>query len=299
MSINRDIEMRREFEQCREAVEERLSGFFSDACNHRFATLLESMRYSLLAGGKRIRAVICIKFCEAVGGRLEYALDAACAIEMLHTYTLIHDDLPCMDDDGMRRGKPSNHVKYGESAATLAGDALQAAAFETLLDSGLCSEDAAGAALILAQAAGPYGICGGQYLDLLDEKKPLSIEEIMETHSMKTSALISASARIGVIAGKGSPEQMDAADRFAKAVGLAFQIRDDLLDFMATEDELGKPIGSDKRNDKETFATIMSIGDCEALIRSETEKAVKSLSGAFQNAGFLVWLANSLAERKS
>jgi len=290
-----------EMEKQRDAVRRFLSGYFDDEKNNgtSYATLLESMRYSLMAGGKYIRAIICLKFCEAVCGSAAKALDAACAIEMLHTYSLIHDDLPCMDDDDMRRGQPSNHMKFGEFTATLAGDALQAAAFETLLRSGLPPETVVRIALVLTEAAGPHGICAGQYLDLSSEGRNLTMDEILEIHSMKTSSLISASAQIGVIAGGGTERQIKAADGYARAVGLAFQIRDDILDCTSTLEELGKPIGSDRENKKNTFVSLLGIEECEKLIRSETGKAITALEENFGDASFLIWLANHLAERRN
>jgi len=266
--------------------------------NEDCAELVGAMRYSLLAGGKRIRPILCVKFCEAAGGDPEAALDAACAIEILHTYSLIHDDLPCMDDDDTRRGMPSNHIKYGEFTATLAGDALQAMAFGTLLRSGLPPGAVVLMARILAEAAGPRGICGGQYLDLSGVGKRLPAEELLKIHEMKTAALITASALIGVVAAGGTQEQLEAAEKYARAIGLAFQVRDDLLDCTATAQELGKPVGSDSVNDKTTLAVLLGIDECEALIRSETGKAIAALDGVFKDVEFLTWLARTLAERK-
>jgi len=298
MTTNPDNEMIREMDWCRDAVEDRLHELFAEA-GSSYAKLVESMRYSLLAGGKRIRAVICMKFCEAAGGRVEDALDAACAIEMLHTYSLIHDDLPSMDGDDLRRGKPSNHIEYGEFTATLAGDALQAASFETLARSPVPANSVVEMVQILAHAAGPHGICGGQYLDLSGEGWHLTVDELMELYSMKTAALISAAARLGVIAGGGSQEQVDAAHAYSQAIGLAFQVRDDVLDCIATEEELGKPIGSDIDNDKSTFASLLGLEACEKMIGKETEKAITALKGIFENAEFLTWLAGVLANRKN
>ena len=289
--------MQEEYDRSRELVDRRLSAFFADNAES-YATLLESMRYSLLAGGKRIRPVICLKFCEAAGGDPLQALDAACAIEMMHTYSLIHDDLPCMDDDDVRRGKPSNHIAFGEFTATLAGDALQAAAFETLLKSGLQADRLVASARILAEAAGAHGICAGQYLDISSEGKALSQADLMHIHNAKTAAMISAAARIGVIAAGGTQLQLQAAERYALALGLAFQIRDDVLDLTATTDELGKPAGSDAENRKFTFASLLGPELCESQIDAETEKAVDALDNNFSEKEFLVWLARSLAERK-
>ena len=289
-------EMFAEFENTQAAIEMRLGEYFTEET--KYSILLEAMRYSLVPGGKHIRAVICVKFCEAAGGKRESALDAACAIEMLHTYSLIHDDLPCMDDDDMRRGRPANHIKFGEYTATLAGDALQAAAFDTLLRSRLSPDKIADMARVLADAAGPHGICGGQYLDLLGEGKQHTLEELLEINALKTSALISASARIGVIAAGGSQEQIKAAEEYAQAVGLAFQARDDMLDCTASAEELGKPIGSDKEKNKATFASLLSFDECERRIKEETERATEALDGKFADSGFLIWLARMLAERR-
>ena len=295
MMENNDQARQAEYDRCRTLVEERLDCFFIE--NSPYKTLMDSMRYSLLAGGKRIRAVICLKFCEAAGGGIRKALDAACAIEMLHTYSLIHDDLPCMDDDDLRRGMPSNHIKFGEFTATLAGDALQAASFETLLSSGLPPAAVIEMARILAHAAGPHGICGGQYLDL--QLKQCGTAELTEIYRLKTAELISAAARIGVAAAEGSAEQAEAADNYARAVGMAFQVRDDVLDDTATEKELGKPIGSDRENDKKTFASLMELSECEKIIRTQTEIAISALDGKFDDTEFLIWLAWMMANRKS
>ena len=293
-----DVEMMQQMGICRDLVENRLHELFNEAGSN-YATLVESMRYSLLAGGKRIRAIMCMKFCEAVGGKLEDALEAACAIEMLHTYTLIHDDLLGMDGDDMRRGMPSNHVEFGEFTAILAGDALQATAFETLANSDLPAQAVVEMVQVLAQAAGPHGICGGQYLDLSGEGWQLTIDELLELYAMKTAALISAAAKLGVIAGNGSPHQLDAAHAYAQSIGLAFQVRDDVLDCTATEEELGKPIGSDEENEKSTFASLLGVKACEIMICKETEKAIEALEGNFNNTAFLIWLARKLAERKN
>jgi len=296
--MTNNSEMLHEMAWCRDIIDDRLNELFGEA-GTSYATLVESIRYSLLAGGKRVRAVICMKFCEASGGSPEDALDAACAIEMLHTYTLIHDDLPGMDGDDMRRGKPSNHIEYGEYTATLAGDALQAAAFETLAGSKLPPDSVVEMVKILAFAAGPHGICAGQYLDLSGEGWHLTIDELLELYSMKTAALISAAARIGVVAGGGSIEQIEAADQYSQAIGLAFQVRDDVLDCIATADELGKPVGSDIANEKSTFASLLGIDACEKMIGKETERAIDSISNKFENTEFLTWLARVLAERKN
>ena len=290
--------MKSEFERCQTLIEEKLSGYFSQKT--RYETLLEAMRYSLLGGGKRIRAVLCLKFCEASGGDISKALDSACALEMLHAYTLIHDDLPCMDNDDFRRGKPSNHIKYDVFTATLAGDALQAAAFETVLESDLPAETVVDMGKVFAQAVGPHGICAGQYLDISGEGKNHTETELIQIHSLKTSALISAASKLGVLAARGTAEQVAAAEKYSKALGIAFQVRDDLLDMTSTLKELGKPIGSDKKEGKITFASIYGAEMCNQIIKEETNKAIDAVSGGvFDDNRFLVWLAEMLENRTS
>ena len=298
MKSSNDREMFQELNDCSAGINERLDENLAVG-KESYAKLLESMRYSLLAGGKRIRPTICIKFCEAAGGKPEAALDAACAIEMMHTYSLIHDDLPCMDDSDMRRGKPSNHVKYDVFTATLAGDALQAEAFGILFKSGLPPGAVIEMAGILAEAAGPHGICGGQFLDVQGVWQPLTEDILTEIHNLKTAALMSAAAKLGVIAGGGTPEQVKAAEEYALAVGFAFQIRDDVLDSTVMDNELGKPLGLDLENNKMTFAALLGIGKCEEVINAETEKAIAAIDGKFADTRFLTWLARMLAERKS
>ena len=283
-------------EKYRKLIDEHLQDLLIEV-NSNYAPAVEAMRYSLLAGGKRIRAILCLLFCEAVGGNSENAVKAACAIEMMHTYSLIHDDLPSMDNDDIRRGMPSNHIKFGEFTAILAGDALQAFAFETLANSDLPQENIVKMVKTLAQAAGVHGMCGGQYLDLSGEGRQLTTEELIELYSMKTSALLSAAAQLGVIAGGGTQEQINAADAYAQSVGLAFQVRDDVLDCIATPEELGKPIGSDEENKKSTFAFLLGIEACEQMVREETEKAITAVEGEFDNTEFLTLLANILATR--
>lgn len=286
-----------QYEVCRNMVEAELATYFTAKAPQE--RLYEAMRYSLLAGGKRIRPILTMKFAEAVGGSLETVLPVGCAVEMLHTYSLIHDDLPCMDNDTLRRGKPTNHVIFGECTATLAGDALQAAAFETVLNAPIAPERALKAAQLLAHAAGENGICGGQILDMDGETKDLSIDEVTVVHELKTASMIKAACLMGIVAGGGSEEQYAAAEEYAEAVGLAFQIRDDILDVTATVEELGKPIGSDAECGKTTFYTLLGLEKCEKLIEEMTEKAINAVKNAFDEPEFLIWLAELLAKRKN
>ena len=261
------------------------------------AKLAESMRYSLLAGGKRIRPMLVLEFCRISGGDVEQALPVACAIEMLHTYSLIHDDLPCMDDDELRRGRPTNHVVYGECTAVLAGDTLQAEAFGTILRSQLPAERRARCAEILAGAAGIDGMCGGQYLDMSWEGRELSEQELTEINSRKTGALLVAACQMGVAAAEGNQLMMAAAGHFGAALGMAFQIRDDMLDVLSTDEELGKPVGSDEKENKNTYMVLMGKEGCEKTIEKLTGFAKDTLKEAFDDTDFLCNLADSLAYR--
>lgn len=261
------------------------------------AGLFEAMRYSLNAGGKRIRPILVLEFCRITGGNCDKALPVACAIEMLHTYSLIHDDLPCMDNDDLRRGKPTNHVVYGECTATLAGDALQAEAFGTILRSALPAESRAECARILADAVGADGMCGGQFLDMIGENKLLTADELDEINSRKTGALLIAACTMGVAAAGGNEKQSEAARRFGAAIGAAFQIRDDMLDVISTSEQLGKPIGSDAQEHKNTYMALYGAERCMKMIEKLTEVAKAALNEAFDDTAFLCDLADSMVTR--
>ena len=280
-------------------IDAALEEYFKGALELPLAGLAEAMRYSLLAGGKRIRPMLVLEFCRVCGGDVEAALPVACAVEMLHTYSLIHDDLPCMDNDTLRRGMPTNHVVFGECTATLAGDALQAEAFGTILRSGLPAERRARCAEYLAEAVGFDGMCGGQFLDMLGENKVLSEEQLTDINSRKTGALLTAACRIGVEAGGGSDEQLEAASLYGASIGAAFQIRDDMLDVLGNEQELGKPIGSDAQEEKNTYMAIFGAERCAQMIDRLTAQAKNALQGAFEDSVFLRALADSMAVRKN
>lgn len=277
-------------------IDEKLGEYFMPA-GLPYDGLLESMRYSLTAGGKRIRPILVLEFCRISGGDVQKALPVACAIEMLHTYSLIHDDLPCMDNDDLRRGKPTNHVVYGECTAVLAGDALQAEAFGTILRSELPAEVRANCAEILADAVGSDGMCAGQFLDMAGENKVLSEDELNEINSRKTGALLIAACRMGVAAAGGSDGQLEAAALFGAAIGAAFQIRDDILDVISTDEALGKPIGSDAKENKNTYMALYGQERCMQMIRRLTESAKSSLGAAFTDTDFLCGLADSMVTR--
>ena len=257
--------------------------------------LYDAMRYSLLAGGKRIRPILVLEFCRICGGDMEQAMPFAAAIEMVHTYSLIHDDLPCMDNDDYRRGRLTNHKVFGEANAVLAGDALLTAAFGQLAKADLPAERIGKAVALLSHCAGEDGMVGGQVLDLAGEQLILTEDEIYTVHRLKTGALISAACRLGVIAAGGSDEQMDAADRYAEALGLAFQTRDDMLDVLGDSGKMGKATGMDEN--KNTFVRLYGVGACSKLIEKETQNSIAALA-CFDDSDFLKELAMKLAIRE-
>ena len=242
-----------------------------------YGALKDAMSYSLLSGGKRIRPALTLAVCRLFGGREEDALPFACGLEMVHTYSLIHDDLPCMDDDDFRRGQPTNHKVYGEANAVLAGDGLLTAAFATLAKAPLPPERICRGIATLAQAAGPHGLVGGQVLDLLGEGQSLTEEEITTIEALKTGCMIEAAARLGAIAANSTPEEEAAAAAYARKLGLAFQIQDDLLDVVGSEAEFGKPIGSDAAKEKSTFVALKGVEACQAWVNTLTEEAIACL----------------------
>jgi geranylgeranyl diphosphate synthase type II len=262
--------------------------------------LEEAMRYSLLAGGKRIRPALTLEFARLCGAAIDTdIIDIACAAEMLHTYSLIHDDLPCMDNDSLRRGKPTNHVVYGEWLALLAGDALQAEAFTAILKTKLPPGRKAQAAEALAAAAGREGMCGGQYLDIAGENNSdLTAVEIYAIHEKKTAALIKAACVMGCVAAGAGRTKIRAAEAYGGLIGLAFQIQDDILDVEGDERALGKPVGSDDRNKKSTFVTLYGLDRCRFLVEVKSREAIAVLQKSFKDADFLVWLTNELIYRQ-
>lgn len=279
-------------------VDAKLSEYFKPS-GLSYDGLLESMHYSLTAGGKRIRPMLVLEFCRISGGNIEKTLPVACAIEMLHTYSLIHDDLPCMDNDALRRGKPTNHVVYGECTATLAGDALQAEAFGTIARSQLPAEARVTCVEILADAVGSDGMCAGQYLDMVGEHKLLSEDELNDINSRKTGSLLIAACRMGVAAAGGNKAMLEAAAQYGACVGAAFQIRDDILDVISTSEELGKPIGSDAQEHKNTYMTLLGEYKCMQMIEKLTDQAKNAIAGAFEDTKFLCELADSMVTRKN
>ena len=261
--------------------------------------IYEAEKYSLMAGGKRLRPVIMMMTAKMCGKSPELVLPFAAAIEMIHTYSLIHDDLPAMDNDDLRRGKPTNHKVYGEAMAILAGDALLTKAFETAAsfsDESVSCENVVRAISALAKAAGDNGMIGGQVVDI--ESRNEDAELLKYLHSLKTGALIRVSGVIGAILAGATDAEIAAVDGFCANLGIAFQIQDDILDVIGTEEELGKPIGSDEENDKSTYVTLFGVEKAEEMAKEYTDKAISCL-GIFENNDELVSLAQKLMGRKA
>ena len=258
------------------ALEPALKACFGKERGFEFDGLLDAMDYSLTAGGKRIRPVLVLEFSRLLGGNMEDTLPVACAVEMLHTYSLIHDDLPCMDNDDLRRGKPTSHKVFGESTAV---------------------ERRAKCAEILAGAAGIDGICGGQYMDLSAEGHALSAEELSDLQARKTGALLAGACMLGVAAAGAGEDMLNLAGQYGAQLGAAFQIRDDMLDVLSTESELGKPIGSDKRDGKTTFMSLYGQNECARMVRKITDAAIETVKPVDKD-GFLAELAASLVDRR-
>ncbi len=290
-------------EDYRSRVEQELERLLPPVGGELYAGVVDAMRYSLLGGGKRIRPLLLMEFCRLCGGDPYGVLPWACALEMIHTYSLIHDDLPCMDDDDMRRGRASCHKVYGEATALLAGDALLTMAFETAANPEYAAvvgaQRALSASWELAKAAGAHGMVGGQQIDLSSEGRGVSLDELRKMDECKTGALIRAAARMGCILGGCTPERLSAATEYAGAIGLAFQIVDDILDVTGTAEALGKPVRSDMERDKATYVSLLGVGEAEREANRLTEKAVAALEVFGGEADGLRELAQQLAGRKS
>lgn len=278
----------------RQRVEHFLRTYYANLRNEPQSTLFEAMEYSLMAGGKRIRSTLALEFCRVSGGDWEKMIPMAAALEMIHTYSLIHDDLPCMDNDDFRRGKPTNHKVYGEAMAILAGDALLTDAFAVMASAELPSDSLRLALQVLSECAGSLGMVGGQVLDIQSQTRMLTEQEVLDIQTRKTGALIRAACAIGAIAGGATQEQYEAACQYASGIGLAFQIRDDMLDVIGTAEEMGKSVGTD--SDKNTFVRLYGMEKCEKLVWQYTEYAVSALQ-CFDDTDYLKQLAMDMATR--
>ena len=277
-------------------IENYLDGCFDFYEFEPQTVLFDSMRYSLLAGGKRLRPVFVFDFCRMAGGCWPDATPFAAAVEMIHTYSLIHDDLPSMDNDDYRRGKPTNHKVYGEAMAILAGDAMLTSAFAHIADApNLSAESKLRAVSYLSRCAGETGMVGGQVLDILAEQRECTEQEILNIQSRKTGALIKAACVLGVLAANGTAQQEFAAMEFADHLGLAFQIRDDMLDVIGDAEKLGKATGMD--GEKNTFVRLYGLEKCAELVKEHTDAAIDALD-VFEDSEFMRELALSLVGRE-
>ncbi len=276
-------------------VESRLTDLLPKCANGQ-DEVVEAMKYSLVNGGKRLRPVLCLEFAKACGGDRFDALDFACAVEYIHTYSLIHDDLPCMDDDDLRRGKPSCHKQFGEATALLAGDALLTHAFQIVAGAELDDSKIALACGLLAQNAGVQGMVGGQVIDLKYESESPDLRQLLSVHRLKTGALISAACLLGCIAAGADDKKIAAASAYAYDLGVAFQIKDDILDVTGSSEELGKPVGSDEDNNKTTYVSLRGIENAQKDVEKLTSAAISRLS-EFQNTEFLEALSRYLVNR--
>jgi geranylgeranyl diphosphate synthase type II len=289
-------EMKAELKALGALVEERLATVFGDGAAPEH--LVASMEYSLMAGGKRLRPVLCLAWAELVGGSPGAALDFACAIECIHTYSLIHDDLPAMDDDDLRRGKPSNHRQFDEATAILAGDGLLTEAFTLASNLKLPPERVLGAIFHLSTAAGPRGMVGGQVLDMDLTGKGADLAQLRRMHAMKTGALIETSCVTGCMLGGGGEEALALASEYGKAVGLAFQVTDDILDVVGDTMDLGKPAGSDEARGKSTYPALLGIEKSRDLARESVDRALAAMAGFdHPRAEFLRAVAGYILDR--
>ena len=273
-----------------------------DAASARFlpeeSEVCRAARYSLLGGGKRIRAILTLSVCDMLGGEMQAAAQFAAAVEMLHCYSLIHDDLPCMDNDDLRRGRPSCHKAFSESTAMLAGDVLLTEAFEVIANAPAAPQVCVAAARALGAGAGSRGMVYGQELDKHFETVKASESELLQLHAHKTGALIVAATDLGCAAAGKTGAKREALRRYAAEIGLVFQIVDDMLDVTSTTQELGKPVGSDAENDKTTFITLYGLQGAGEKARTHNDTALAALEPLGENAAFLQRLAQELLTRK-
>jgi len=281
-------------------VEEKLVSYANELqCPN---VLREAMAYSLEAGGKRLRPLLLFATLQAFGKERNLGIGAACALEMIHTYSLVHDDLPCMDDDDLRRGKPTNHKVFGEAMAVLAGDGLLTYAFQVIMayeQKEISAEKKVRLVLELAKAAGPEGMVGGQVADMEAEGKQLTIDELEYIHKHKTGKLLEFAVLAGSILSDATEEQEEKLLAFAKYIGLAFQIRDDILDVEGTEEEIGKPIGSDVSNEKSTYTTLFTVDRAKDILEETIAKAKGAIRSLQLQDEYLLSICDLIAKRNN
>ena len=283
----------------REQINRALDSIFANTSSK----IVKAMKYSLMAGGKRIRPVLCLAAAETVGGQSQDVIRAACALEMIHTYSLIHDDLPAMDNDDMRRGQPTCHVAFDEATAILAGDALLTLAFEVLSSAEFVQENQVlnwmNVIHAISTAAGYKGMIEGQMQDMAGEGHLLCLEELENTHALKTGALIEASVTAGAILGKGSPDQIQRLKTYAKNIGLAFQVTDDLLDVEGDPNIMGKDVGSDQARRKSTYPALLGLEQSKQFVKKLVNNALKALDYFDNKAHPLRAIAYYIVDRKT
>jgi len=288
--------------RCTARVDAALENLFV-APREELTRIYAAMRYSVVNGGKRVRPLLAYAACEALGGEAERADGAACAVELIHAYSLVHDDLPAMDDDDLRRGQPTTHIAYDEACAILAGDGLQALAFEVIGNAQLNPQDAQtrlDMLMILTRAAGSAGMVGGQAIDLESVGRKIDQAALEIMHRHKTGALIEASVQLGALAsGRATPQALEALRRYAEAVGLAFQVQDDILDVESDTATLGKTQGKDQAHDKPTYPALLGLGKAKAYALALRDQALAALEGLGDNAEPLRALARYIVERRN
>ena len=284
------------------AIEEAIPRYLPASDFELKESVFRAMSYACESGGKRLRPVLVLEFCRLCGGNTKKALPFACAIEMIHSYSLVHDDLPCMDNSLLRRGRPSAFAAFGEDMALLAGDALLNRAFEVMLDpanqQGLDPQAVLKAAFSLANASGAYGMVGGQVLDLLSERQEIDLITLEELQRGKTGAIIIAACEMGCYLAGANGKQIEAAHRYGEQLGLCFQIVDDILDATSTTEQLGKPTGSDEKNGKVTYVSLLGLEAAYQLAEKRTQDAIEALSCFDQETDGLRDLARALLQRK-
>ncbi|SHI92994.1 polyprenyl synthetase family protein [Lutispora thermophila] len=287
------------FEQYSQTIEEKLNQLFSN--QHGLPIIEEAMKYSILNGGKRLRPLLTIMACDLFNGSIDEVMPYACCIEIIHTYSLIHDDLPAMDNDDYRRGKLSNHKVYGEGFALLAGDALLNSAYEILIDciSHNPSLPRIRAASIISKAAGIQGMIGGQAIDLYYENKKIDIAKLNEMHSKKTGSLIRASLEVGAVIAKASEEDIDRIRKFGESLGRAYQISDDILDVIGTKEKMGKTIGKDEKSNKSTYISYYGLNKSKEILLNTINDAKGTIDVYGNKASTLKELADFIAHRDS
>ena len=279
------------------SIDAYLEKVFSDR-GYDYSKVIDAMAYSVAAGGKRIRPVLTLEFARIANSNIEKMMPLACAVELIHTYSLIHDDLPCLDNDDVRRGQPSCHKQFDEATALLAGDALLTMAFDLIANSDVDDKNKVEAIKILSKNAGIHGMIGGQVLDIAHEGQSVTQKQLDNINLLKTSALIEAACLIGCVESDDG-KLIDTAKTYARNVGLAFQITDDILDITSSVEQLGKPIGSDADNKKDTYVSILGIPKCKKIVEDLTNEACAKLEDIEGDTQFLSELARYLCDRNN